>query len=120
MRATTLVKSANTEPLLTQGVREKIKLASPLANQYSLFGLQLSFHQSETRSTVPGSACVPILMQKFSMSFTREQVPVEVKGGPPTLVTMDLARERFFEFYNSDQFVVRLKRNDFKFWVKVG
>lgn len=73
-----------------------------------------------TRLCVCPNSHAEVLNEFYYVRILWEQVPVEVKGGPPTLVTMDLARERYFEFYNSDQFVVSLKRNDFKFWVKVG
>lgn len=73
-----------------------------------------------TRLCVCPNSHAEVLNEFYYVRILWEQVPVEVKGGPPTLVTMDIARERYFEFYNSDQFVVSLKRNDFKFWVKVG
>lgn len=113
MRATALVKSANTRATAKARCAGKNKARistsqSILVVWFAIVVPPIRNTLDRTRLCVCPNSHTEVLNEFYYVRILLEQVPVEVKGGPPTLVTMDLARERFFEFYNSDQFVVRL------------
>lgn len=114
-----LVKSANTRATAKARCAGKNKARistsqSILVVWFAIVVPPIRNTLDRTRLCVCPNSHAEVLNEFYYVRILWEQVPVKGKGGPPTLVTMDLARERFFEFYNCDQFVVRLKRNDFK------
>lgn len=94
MRATTLVKSANTEPLLKQGVRGKNKARISTSQSivvvwFAIVVPPIRNTLDRTRLCVCPNSHAEVLNEFYYVRILWEQVPVEVKGGPPTLVTMD-------------------------------